>query len=366
MKKKEIESNMRNVRDISSKTVFDHPVLCAQFLRDNVNIPLLKDVKPEDIEDVSERYRPYLGTEFASDSVKRIWLHDTKNSQKDSLFLISLIEHKSTVDYNVTMQMLKYILCIWLEYGKEMERDYPGITATKDFRYPAVIPVVYYEGKGKWTADRQLKDRVAQNDMFGEWIPNFRYEVVRLHDFSNEMLLDRKNEMSLIMLFNKIQDTVDLSEFLKLPTEKLNQIIKDTPENILDIIVSVMESLGMKVGASEEEINECVHKIKERKMGYLFENIEKMDIQAERRNTEKARQETEDARRRTEEERHRAEEAERKVEEMIENMILLCQELGTSREAAVEKLVEQCGLEHTLAENKVNLYWKVEREEGNK
>lgn len=59
-------------RDINSKTVLGNPVLYAQFLRDNINIPCLKHIQPEDIEDVSERYRPYLGTEFESDTVKRV------------------------------------------------------------------------------------------------------------------------------------------------------------------------------------------------------------------------------------------------------------------------------------------------------
>lgn len=63
-------------RDISSKTVFGNAVLCAQFLRDNVDMPMLRNVQPEDIEDVSERYYPYLGTEFHSDSVKRIRILD--------------------------------------------------------------------------------------------------------------------------------------------------------------------------------------------------------------------------------------------------------------------------------------------------
>ena len=60
--------------------------------------------------------------------------------------------------------------------------------------------------------------------------------------------------MSLIMLFNKIQDTVDLSEFLKLPREKLNDRVKDTPEAILDIIASVMESLCVKIRSAEWDI----------------------------------------------------------------------------------------------------------------
>lgn len=32
-------------RDISSKTVLGNPILCAQFLRDNVNIPCFKNVQ---------------------------------------------------------------------------------------------------------------------------------------------------------------------------------------------------------------------------------------------------------------------------------------------------------------------------------
>ena len=150
------------------------------------------------------------------------------------------------------------------------------------------IPVVYYEGKKAWTADRHFRGRIAKDNLFQDWIPDFCYEVVRIHDYSNEELLERGNEMSLIMLFNKIQDTVDLAEFLKLPQDKLDRKVKDTPETVLDVIVSVMESLCMKVGASEEETEECVQKVKERKMGYMFEHMEKMNIQEERRKTAKA------------------------------------------------------------------------------
>lgn len=161
---------------------------------------------------------------------------------------------------------------------------------------------------------------------------------MRLHDYSNEELLARGDEMSLIMLFNKIQDTVDLSEFLKLPREKLNDIVKDTPEAILDIIASVMESLCVKIGATEEEMQECVSRVKERRMGYLFENIEKMDIQAERRNTAQARAEAQ--------------------ENAIRSVIAVCQRLNAGKEQAVQEVIEVCGADRDTALEKVNLYWK--------
>lgn len=359
-------------RDISSKNVFHNPLLCAQFLRDNVNIPILKNVQPEDIEDVSERYRPYLGTEFETDIVKRIQLHDkTKGMKYEPLFLISLIEHKSQVDYNVSLQLLKYMVCIWLDYGKEMELEKPGITSRKSFRYPTVIPVVYYEGKAAWTADRHFRSRISRNEMFKNWIPDFSYEVVRLHDYTNEELLARGNEMSLIMLFNKVQNAVDLSEFLKLPEEKLNQMIKDTPETILDIIVSVMESLCFKIGATEEETEDCVQKVKGRKMGYLFENMEKMDIQAERRKTEKAEKKAEAACKRAEaackeadDARKEADDARKEAEiskeNQIQTLIEICQEMGTTKAVAISKLMKKCGLDNSKAIEKVELYWKIQ------
>ena len=123
-------------RDINSKAVLGNPILYAQFLRDNIDIPCLKNVQPEDIEDVSERYRPYLGTEFESDTVKRVRIHgdnaaDSDNRLQEPLFLISLTEHKSQVDYDVAMQLLKYMLCIWLDYGKERKAQKQGHQTAK-------------------------------------------------------------------------------------------------------------------------------------------------------------------------------------------------------------------------------------------
>lgn len=43
-------------------------------------------------------------------------------------YLISLIEHKTQVEYNVCMQIFRYILYIWEDYEKEMEKKHKGIS----------------------------------------------------------------------------------------------------------------------------------------------------------------------------------------------------------------------------------------------
>ncbi|MGN1192494.1 MAG: Rpn family recombination-promoting nuclease/putative transposase [Dorea sp.] len=71
-----------------------------------------------------------------------------------------------------------YIVMILTDYEDEQEKLYPGITKTKEFKYPPVLPIVYYEGTDAWTAMRNFKDRVYLSDVFGKYIPNFEYFVV--------------------------------------------------------------------------------------------------------------------------------------------------------------------------------------------
>lgn len=311
-------------RDMNSKTIFGNPVLCAQFLRDYFDVPALKGVQPEDIEDISERYLPYLGTEFDSDSVEKVRILDIGKGRKgEPPFFVSLIEHKSLVDYDVSMQLLRYMVCIWTEYRREKEAESKGCTHRKGFRYPVIMPIVYYEGKGNWTAGRNLRDRIGEAPLCPEWIPDFKYELVRIHDYSSSELLERGDEMSLVMLINKIQDVKDLEGFLQLPAEEVERIVKDSPEHVVDVLASVIEGLCFKINVSTEERVQCVRKVRKRRVGYLFENMEKMDIQEERRKTAEARRELEEVRKELEAERRKTEAVEEKLrisEEIIRQM----------------------------------------------
>ena len=79
--------------------------------------------------------------------------------------MVALIEHKSYVDYDVAMQLLRYMVCIW--YDRAKDRDHPQEHRNKEFRYPPVIPIVYYEGKQEWTAGLQLRDRILLMSCLG-------------------------------------------------------------------------------------------------------------------------------------------------------------------------------------------------------
>lgn len=83
-------------------------------------------------------------------------------------------------------------------------------------------------------------------------------------------------------------------------------------------------------GLPDYETAEFVGKVKDRNMGYLFENMKKIDIQAERR---------------------RADKTERSFIETL-------QELGQSREFVTLKIIEKWDMDEKDAEEIVKRYWK--------
>ena len=119
----------------------------------------------------------------------------------------------------------------------------------------------------------------------------------------------------------------------------------------------------MKMNVPQEEAAQYTRKVREGQMGYWFENMEKMDIQAERRNTAKARAELEEKRKEIEkideELKGKNEEIRRMIAQETENRIGLVidtlRELDLPREQIVTMLMKKCGLDEAAAAEKVEL-----------
>ncbi len=263
--------------DSSSKLIFDEPLLCAQFLRGYIKgIPCLRDVQPEDIEDVSAQFVPLFAEERDSDRVKRVHI---KNGTP--FFLVSLIEHKTKVEYNVCMQIFRYMVYIREAYEMEEEDRKEGISRQKGFRYPPVLPIVYYEGRKKWTVPLNFRSRITEGNAFAKYIPDFQYYLVPLRKYSNRELLDRQDEISLVMLVNKLQELGDITSFRSLPPEQLESILKDSPNHIVGTIADILLAFLLKSNVSTDEAEKIVGKVREKNVGQLFANMAPIDIQAE-------------------------------------------------------------------------------------
>lgn len=323
-------------KDSSGKIIFGDPVLCSQFLNGYVDIPILKNVHPEDIEDVTNRFVHMFTEERNSDVVKKIRLKD----EKTPFYIVSLIEYKSDVDYNVTMQVLRYMVFIWEEYEKEMEKKQKGISKKKEFQYPPILPIIFYDGVKNWTAATSLKDRILLSDVLTQYIPDFQCVLVQLKNYSNAELIKRKDELSLIMLIDKLRNIEEFNQLnLELDNDFFKEVIQHSPEYLLDIVAHIVEILLSKLNVPDNEAVEFVDQVKERKMGELLSNFKGYDVQETRRI-----------------------EREKTTEVGIKLLVQTVKELGNSKETTKEQLIKRYLLDGNVAEEKVELYWEDEEE----
>ncbi len=265
------------IRANGAKLIFDDPILYAEFLRGYVEIDLLKNVQPENIEDISERFLSMWQEGRDSDSVKKIHLPE------NDLFLIAIVEHQSNVCYDMAFKMLRYMVLVLTDYETEQEKLHAGITKTKDFKYPPILPIVYYEGTSRWTAVRNFHERVHLSDVLGKYIPNFEYLVVPLTSYTNQQLIEKNDELSLLMLINKLRNSSDFAELQDIPPEYFENLSDNTPEYLLRVISKIITVFLSRLNVPKAEIGDFTEKIERREFTMLFDSFEAYDVQETRR-----------------------------------------------------------------------------------
>ena len=170
---------------------------------------------------------------------------------------------------------------IWEDYARQEEKLHKGISKSKDFKYPPVFPIVYYNGVEKWSVDKTFSSRIALGDVFSKYIPQFEYHLVNTGDYNREELLNREDGLSLIMLINKLRDAADFNS-LGLPKDYLDNIAFKSPEDVLETLARVVAVVLRKQFVPEDEIQDFVGHIKERDMSDLFEGWKGFNVQEER------------------------------------------------------------------------------------
>jgi hypothetical protein len=269
---------IKKAKDNSFKVIFSNPEFFVEFIRDFVDIDILKDIKPEDIEDISERFLPLFQEGKDSDTVKRINI-----SGEAPLFVIAILEHQSKVNFRTSFKMLQYISLVLDNYEKEAEKHEEGITTRKSFRYPPVLPIVYYDGPGRWTAETNFFDKTELNEIFGKYIPKFEYEVINLNKYSHADLMTYEDMLSLILLLDKC---VQASDFNKISSEVVDYYKKlplNETRNNTKMLIDVTKTLLAHINVPRNEIDKFADEIHEGRQATMFEPLKKYDVQETRR-----------------------------------------------------------------------------------
>jgi len=264
--------------------ILGEPELFAEFLRDFIQLEIFKDISPSDIEDVPERLISLIAEQKDGDTIKRV------NLKGESLFVITIVEHESKVNFRAPFKMLSYITLILDDYEKEANRKASSeagkdvkVSLSKDFRYPPILPIIFYDGEGEWTAKTNFLYRTEMNEIFEKYIPKFEYELVSLRNYSFADLAEFGSVLSLFMMIDKVRTAEELSNLSSLPkgyAKKLKNM--NVPAHLKELLVKVITVLLRKIDVSQDEIDVLVERIDERGVSEMIA-IENYSVQETRK-----------------------------------------------------------------------------------
>lgn len=120
------------------------------------------------------------------------------HSNESQVMIYILYEHKSYIDKNTPLQLLKYIIKIWDNFKQANPKE----------KYPFVLPIVIYHGDQVWHRDVNILSLVSQvSDYHKGFIPKLDYILFDFNSLSNSveefspllrhvigLMRDRKNQ----------------------------------------------------------------------------------------------------------------------------------------------------------------------------
>lgn len=273
-----MSNTIHKAKDNCYKIIFNEPELFVEFLRDYIPIDIFKSVEPADIEDVSERFLPLFQDSKDSDTVKRINL---KGEQP--LFVIAILEHESQVNFKTSFKMLQYITLVLADYEKDANKDNPNASSAKGFKFPPILPIVFYDGTDRWTAETNFLDKTELSDVFRKYIPKFEYELVDLNEYDVEDIARFGDTLSLIMIIDKIRLADGISIVSKLPDGYIDTLKQNIPPHLNKLLADVITVLLKRINVPDDEINNVTEQFYERRIQEMFVGFDNYDVQETRR-----------------------------------------------------------------------------------
>jgi predicted transposase/invertase (TIGR01784 family) len=177
--------------DESYKSVLSKAANFLHFLKKYIAAPWMDDISADKIEKINKSYVTEDNTEIDSDLIYKMKIGDS-----DVYFYI-LVELQSQVDHTMPFRLLRYMVELLNDLFKNIEDK---IRERKNFRLPAIVPIILYNGNDNWTAVRTFREYTENYEIFGDNIINFHY-----------LLFDvKRTDEATILLTKKILDAVFL------------------------------------------------------------------------------------------------------------------------------------------------------------
>jgi hypothetical protein len=256
--KRQFDKSYRNI--FSDKESFIH------FLQKYVQLPWAEWLAKDDLTQVDSNFITKEFGEFESDV---IYKHEKKN-----MFFYILLEQQSTPDFSMPFRLLHYTVLL---LAREFRNANPPKKRTpKDYRLPAVVPIVLYNGKEKWTPVRTFKEYTANHGEFGDYLIDFKYILFDLNRYNEDEILTTYKLLDFVFnmdLKHNSEDKKDFHRKLGKLAALQNELSDDDVRAFLAWIINVIFRGKTPHENFEKEVFDTFRKGDVDKMTHAFDGL---------------------------------------------------------------------------------------------
>jgi predicted transposase/invertase (TIGR01784 family) len=165
-------------------------------------------------------------------------IYKTKLGSSDVYFYI-LVELQSQVDFTMPFRLLRYMVELLHDIFKNIDAS---VRERKDFRLPAIVPIVLYNGYDDWTAAKTFREYTADYERFGKNIIDFEYLLFNLKQRDEKELLPIDNVLDAFLSLDKrrLEKRLSPEEFVSWWTEQAPNLSTEDKDTLINWMERVL------------------------------------------------------------------------------------------------------------------------------
>jgi len=312
-----------NPHDKGYKRIFSIKKNFLDFIKKYIGLEWMMALEEKDLELIDKEFITDQFDTYESDLVYKVY---TKNG---IIYLFFLLELQSYNDFSMPFRLLVYMTAIWIDYFKNCDKNE---RRRKDYRLPAIMPIVLHNGEQNWTASCSFSQMIDHAELFGKYVVDFEYALVSVNKLTESEIIDSNTLIDNIFLADKKRTRQEWTDGI---TELMHRIRAMDTNDLNEWITWFSNVIRELNGKERGELIEQLKKGDEKGMCSSFErllNKEKAEGKAEGWAEGKAEGWTQGK-------------AEGRVEDRAEAVIELLEDLGELSDSLKACIMEQNDLE---------------------
>lgn len=218
------------------RELFHNKKAFVSLLKDCVREPWIDDL---DIDSLQRKDTGFMTTDFEKREVDVLW-EGTIDNGKDRVMFYALNENQSRVDYRMSYRLLIYMTEILRDYYNQSD---PKERKRKGFKFPVVVPIIFYTGRKKWSVSRHLKDMFAGYKRFGDSVLNFSYAIVDVKGYDENSVQDfGSNLLKMMVLLEKSRNFDEIVETVKKHKGEIQELDEEE-QRVFNIALDLFDQI---------------------------------------------------------------------------------------------------------------------------